>query len=131
MGDRRWGLYPHGGRNPVPHRGDPRGRYALPAQFVRPRSTDLATTLLHADHSQEAGKFVVIQDKGIAGTGSAYSLKTYTMPQLTLLDEKTLSDVDMDKSGDAVIPQFAFFNSDGTKRYAVLKQGTGTYLMTF
>lgn len=94
-------------------------------------SKDIASTLLHADHSQEAGKVVVIQDKGIAGTGSAYSLKTYTMPQLTLVDEKTLTALDMDKSGDAVIPQFAFFNSDGSKRYAVLKQGTGTYLMTF
>ncbi|MGB3915939.1 MAG: WD40 repeat domain-containing protein [Thiothrix litoralis] len=93
---------------------------------------DPNTRLLHADNSQEAAKFVVILDKGITGTGSEYSLKTYAMPTLNLLDEKPVSDLKpTSTSDDPVIPQFVFFNSDGTKRYAVLKQGTGTYLINF
>lgn len=92
---------------------------------------DSTTTLLHADHSQEAGKFVVILDKGITGMSSDYRLKTYTAPELALAEEKKLSEMNLDKSSDPVIPQFVFFNSDGTKRYAVLKQGTGTYLLAF
>jgi hypothetical protein len=98
---------------------------------VSDNDNDSTTTLLHADHSQEAGKFVVILDKGITGMSSDYRLKTYTAPQLALTEEKKLSELDFDKSTDPVIPQFAFFNSDGTKRYAVLKQGAGTYLLTF
>ena len=98
---------------------------------VSDNDNDPTTTLLHADHSQEAEKFVVILDKGITGTGSDYRLKTYSTPQLVLSEEKKLSEMDLDNSGDPVIPQFAFFNSDGTKRYAVVKQGTGTYLQAF
>jgi hypothetical protein len=98
---------------------------------VSDNDNDSTTTLLHADHSQEAGKFVVILDKGITGMSSDYRLKTYTAPQLALTEEKKLSELDFDKSTDPVIPQFAFFNGDGTKRYAVLKQGAGTYLLTF
>lgn len=98
---------------------------------VSDNDNDSTTTLIHADHSQEAGKFVVILDKGITGMSSDYRIKTYTAPQLALLEEKKLSEMSLDKSSDPVIPQFVFFNSDGTKRYAVLKQGTGTYLLAF
>lgn len=93
--------------------------------------TDYTTLLVHADHSKEAGKFVVILDKGITGVSSDYRVKTYTMPTLALAEEKKLTDLNPTTSTDAVTPQFVFFNSDGTKRYAVLKQGTGTYLMPF
>lgn len=92
---------------------------------------DYTTALVHADHSQETGKFVVILDKGITGVSSDYSVKTYTMPTLTLAETKSSSDLNPTTSTDPVTPQFVFFNSDGTKRYAILKQGTGTYLMAF
>ncbi|MDQ5768517.1 YncE family protein [Thiothrix subterranea] len=92
---------------------------------------DPTTTLLHADHSQEAGKFVVILDKGIAGVNTDYRLKTYTAPQLVVSDEQKLSTMNLNNSSNPVIPQFVFFNSDGSKRYALLKQGTETYLLTF
>jgi len=92
---------------------------------------DPTTTLLHADHSQEAGKFVVILDKGIAGVNTDYRLKTYTAPQLVVSDEQKLSTMNLNNSSNPVIPQFVFFNSDGSKRYALLKQGTETYLHTF
>lgn len=91
---------------------------------------DPNTLLIHADHSQAAGKFVVILDKGITGVGSEYSLKTYTMPTLNLIDEKLSSDLTPTSNSDTpVIPQFVFFNSDGTKRYVILQQGEGTYLL--
>ena len=92
---------------------------------------DYTTTLVHADHTKEAGKWVVILDKGITGASSDYSVKTYAMPNLTLAEEKKLTDLNPTTSTDAVTPQFVFFNSDGTKRYAILTQGTGTYLLPF
>lgn len=91
---------------------------------------DPNTLLLHADHSQAVEKFVVILDKGITGIGSEYSLKTYTMPTLNLIDEKLTSDLTPTSNSDTpVIPQFVFFNGDGTKRYVILQQGEGTYLL--
>ncbi|MEZ5453856.1 MAG: hypothetical protein R3E93_13740 [Thiothrix sp.] len=92
---------------------------------------DYTTNLVHADHSREAGKFVVILDKGIIGTGSDYRIKTYTQPFLNLEDEQKVSELSPTSSTDAVTPQFVFFNSDGSKRYTVLKQGTASYLVTF
>lgn len=89
------------------------------------------TVLLHADHSQEAEKFVVIVDKGVAGVNNDYRLKTYTMPDLVLSDEQTLDTLTLDGSNTPVIPQFVFFNSNGSKRHALLKQGINTYLLTF
>lgn len=91
---------------------------------------DFNTTLTHADSSQEAGQVVVILNKGVTGASSDYSVKTYAMPNLVLVEEKTLANLKPSTSTDPVTPQFVFFNSDGSKRYVVLKQGDGTYLMT-
>lgn len=92
---------------------------------------DYTTTLMHADHSQEAGKLVVIQDNSAADANNPYKLKVYTMPTLALDEELSVSALDPASSGSAVTPQFVFFNSDGSKLYSILQQDSGTYLKTF
>lgn len=83
------------------------------------------TYLVHADHSQKAAKFVAID------SADGYSLKTYTMPLLNLDSRLSLKGLSVDGSSDPVKPQFVFFNAEGSERYAVLGQGSKSYLMAF
>lgn len=85
-----------------------------------------ATYLVHADHSQNAAKFVAIE----AATDS-YRLKTYTMPLLNLDNSMSLQGLSIDGSQAVVTPHFVFFNADGTERYSVLEQRGKNYVMAF
>lgn len=96
--------------------------------------SDMRFNVFHADHSQEVNKFVVASVEHSAyasGVLGAINLKVYTTPLLNLESSTSLNNVTFDGGGQAVIPQFVFFNSNGIKRYAVLQQGNGTYLMGF
>ncbi len=92
------------------------------------------TNILGADHSTAKNQFVTaIHSLDFTGelTVDRYVLNTYTTPLMMLDSSVNLTDISGDGSNDQVIPQFVFFNSNGTKRYAVLQQGNGTYLMGF
>lgn len=84
------------------------------------------TYLIHADHSQKAAKFVAIEK-----AGNAYALKTYTTPLLNRETSVSLNGLSIDGSSEAVKPTFVFFNANGTERYAVLEQGSNSYVMAF
>lgn len=102
--------------------------------YVRSTSDDDGddtTNLIQADHSQEVQKFAVIKDNSSADVTHPYRLKVYTMPNLALDEELSVSDLDPDGSGDPVTPQFVFFNNDGSSLYGILRQGDGTYLKNF
>ena len=95
---------------------------------------DMSFSVLHADHSQEVSRFAVASMEHSSYTSGglgAMNLKVYTTPLLNLESSTSLNNLTFDGSVEAIIPEFVFFNSNGTKRYAVLQQGNGTYLMGF
>lgn len=109
-------------------------RYQRTLPDVSQSQGDIYHEVLHADHSQEVAKFVVASFEHsfyTSGGLGAVSLNVYTTPWLNLESSLSLNGLTLDGGGEAVMPQFVFFNSNGTKRYAILTQGTGTYLLPF
>ncbi len=94
-------------------------------------NNDYTKSILAADHSANAGKFVTVSNISDDYFEPRYAVRTYTTQLLTLTETDEFAPLSLNGNASLAEPAYAFFNATGINHYVLLKQDNDSFLLTY